>query len=373
VGLFAKISNKVLFVINIIMVAVFLFACLNWYFNPQQLPLVSLLGLAFPFLLLLVLFFMVWWFFFKRKWALISAIAIILGGREIVHFFAFNVNSEFVETKNQKDIRIVTWNVARFIEQKKNNNPGSRARYKMLQQIKKTDADILCLQEFASSPNADWYNNIIAIGKGLNYPFYYFPHFRDGNPLNSGNVIFSRFPIIDSGTVRFPRPTLPEALVFVDIKRGGKMIRIYTTHLQSNQFKKEDISKIEDLKGGKSFWGNFPHIFSKLSFAIRQRSVQADMVNDIMKNSPYPVVFTGDLNDVPNSYTYHQVRGKLNDAFLKRGFGIGRTFSSISPTLRIDYFFYDNNFRLQQYKRVLSNYSDHFMLISDFDLIQEAK
>ena len=44
-------------------------------------------------------------------------------------------------------------------------------------------------------------------------------------------------------------------------------------------------------------------------------------------------IVTGDFNDVPNTYTYFTIRGKLQDAFLKQGFGIGRTYSGISPTL----------------------------------------
>ncbi len=58
----------------------------------------------------------------------------------------------------------------------------------------------------------------------------------------------------------------------------------------------------------------------------------------------------------------------MQDAFLKRGFGIGRTFSAISPTLRIDYIFADKRFRIDQFKRIVKNYSDHYMLVADIEL-----
>jgi len=58
-GVFARISSRVLFFINIIVVAAFLVACINPYINPQLWPLLSLISLAFPFLLLLVLAFFV--------------------------------------------------------------------------------------------------------------------------------------------------------------------------------------------------------------------------------------------------------------------------------------------------------------------------
>ena len=58
----------------------------------------------------------------------------------------------------------------------------------------------------------------------------------------------------------------------------------------------------------------------------------------------------------------------MQDAFLKKGTGIGRTFTGLSPTLRIDYIFADHNFSIKQFKRVTKKYSDHFMLVADVEL-----
>jgi endonuclease/exonuclease/phosphatase (EEP) superfamily protein YafD len=80
------------------------------------------------------------------------------------------------------------------------------------------------------------------------------------------------------------------------------------------------------------------------------------------------LLMCADMNDVPNSYTYFRIRGKMQDAFLKKGFGIGRTFSALSPTLRIDYIFADHNFRVKQFNRLVKNYSDHYMLVTDVEL-----
>ncbi|GAB3424346.1 endonuclease/exonuclease/phosphatase family protein [Niabella aquatica] len=368
-GIFARISNRVLFVINIIVAGAFLLACITPHTSPENWPLVALISLAFPFLLILVIVFLVWWLLVRRKWALLSGIVLILGSGEITDFFAFKFYASFKESKNEGTIRIATWNVARFIEMVRNNNMGSQTRYKMLKQIGQVNADILCFQEFSSSINPDWYNNIVAVSKGLGYPYYYFHHDLDGDRLFNGNVIFSRFPIVDTGMVRFPRPTLPEAIVFADIKVGKKLIRVHTTHLQSNQFRKEDLSKIQEIKGGKgNILSNTRYILSKLSVAITHRSIQADMVHTIIANSPYPVIFCGDMNDVPNSYTYKTVKGNMQDAFLQKGFGIGRTYTSLSPTLRIDYILADEHFNIGQCKRVTTGYSDHYMVVADVSL-----
>ena len=82
----------------------------------------------------------------------------------------------------------------------------------------------------------------------------------------------------------------------------------------------------------------------------------------------YPVIFCGDFNDVPNSYTYFTVRGNMQDAFLEKGSGIGRSFTSISPTLRIDYILTSNDFSVLQFDRNKRKYSDHYMLVTDLKL-----
>ena len=62
------------------------------------------------------------------------------------------------------------------------------------------------------------------------------------------------------------------------------------------------------------------------------------------------------------------MRGDLQDAFLKKGFGIGRTFTGLSPTLRIDYIFTDHHFRIEQFTRLVKNLSDHYMIVADIGL-----
>ena len=75
----------------------------------------------------------------------------------------------------------------------------------------------------------------------------------------------------------------------------------------------------------------------KLKDALGLRGYQADTVRRQLDASPYPYIICGDFNDVPNSYTYFHIRGNLQDAFIAKSFGIGRSYIHISPTLRIDY------------------------------------
>lgn len=354
---------------NIIVVILFLLACLVPVLNPQSWWFISFLGLAFPFLLVIVIIYMLVWLFTLRRFALISAIALVLGLKNILVLVAFHGGSSFHQTKKTGEVRIVSWNVARFIEMKRNNNKGSQTRMQMMELLEKQQADIVCLQEFFHSYDPEWYPNIDYISKTLNYPYWYFSHDLDADKHFSGSIIFSRYPIIDSGMVRYPRPTLPDALVHADIKVNNDTIRVYTTHLQSLQFGKSDYQKLRDIKEGEDqLLSNSKTIFSKWKLAVANRSIQADIIEKVLEDSPYPRIFCGDLNDVPNSYTYFTVKGDMQDAFLKKGFGIGRTFSAISPTLRIDYIFADDEFRISQFNRVVKRYSDHYLIAADVEL-----
>lgn len=362
------IVKKTLIVLNIVTAFFYLLSCMAPYVKPTDAWLISLFGLAFPVLLMLLIGFVFFWLILKWRMVWFPLLVILVGYKSIGVFWGFNRPSGFRYEKKGEHIRIASWNVARFLEWKKNDNEKSKTRLKMLELIKKQNADILCLQEFFHSPDSRFYNNISEI-RDMGYPYHYFSYDPDGEYQYIGAAIFSKYPMIDTGMVRYFRPSMPEALVHADIKAGEDTIRVFTTHLQSVQFRKRDYDAINEIASAEdSFFINSKTVLSKLKKAMNYRSSQADIVRQILDDSPYPVVFCGDLNDVPNSHTYFTIRGKMQDAFLKTGFGIGRTYTSLSPTLRIDYIFTDEYFRIAQFTRVVKYLSDHFMLMADVEL-----
>jgi endonuclease/exonuclease/phosphatase family metal-dependent hydrolase len=320
--------------------------------------------------LILLLLFIPFWLFIRRpRYVLISIIPLLLGWKSIAVFFAFHASDDFTNKKPANTLRVVHWNVARFVEWKRNNNKGSQTRLKMMDLIKAQNADVLCLQEFFHSTDSVYYDNLNYLMKNLGYPYFHYSWDNDGWLQYNGQVIFSRHPIIDSSTIRFPRPGMEESLLEADIVFGSDTVRVFTTHLQSVQFRKEDFQDIEEIKSrDDSLLENSKNIFSKLKRAAVYRSRQANIVHERIKQSPHPCIVTGDFNDVPNSYTYFKIRGNLQDAFLKKGFGVGRTYSGLSPTLRIDYILPGKQFEVVQFKRIINDYSDHYMLVTDLKL-----
>lgn len=363
-------TKKFVISANLLAVVLFLLSCLTPLLHPQQWWWVSLLGLAFPFFLLVVICFLVGWLvMLKFRLTLISLCALVLGYKNIGVFIAFHAPSTFEITKDPKTIRVVSWNVARFIELKRNNNQGSITRKKMMALLAEQQADVLCLQEFYTSDNPAYYDNIATIRQELGYPYYYLSKDLDGDSTYYTSVIFSRYPLVDSGMVRFPRPSQPEVLLQADLQTADGIIRVFTTHLQSQRFDKQDYQRMEKIREREdSLFYHFIPIVGKVKKGLVIRSQQADMIASLLADSPHPVVLAADLNDVPNSYTYFTVRGNLQDAFLEKGSGIGRTYRGLSPTLRIDYIFADRRLRVKQFTRVKKDYSDHYMLVTDLVL-----
>lgn len=368
---FRRFTKLTFIVLNVLAAVAFLLSCLASSLNPVQYWYIAMLGLGFGFIVITLIAFILFWAVFKPRLLLISLIALLIGYKSIGIFFGFHVSKKFNYQKAPATLRIAHWNVARFTEWKRNNNKGSQTRLKMLDQIKEQNADVLCLQEFFTSTDSIYYNNLSQIVKDLGYPYYYFAQSNDGDLQWFGNAIFSRLPIIDSGKLYFPHSKFPETLLHADIKFGNDTVRIYTTHLQSVNFKKEDYQSIEEIKDEQKNIVAAKGVFGKVRRGFTYRKEQADIIKEVLSNDPYPTILTGDFNDVPNSYTYATIRGdKLRDIFLEKGFGVGRTFNAISPTLRIDYLFATKEFETVQFNRIVKNLSDHYMLVTDVKLKQ---
>src|SRR5258707_6873352 len=111
---FRLFTKRFLIICNAGIVFFFLLACLAPYLNPQRWWFIAFLGIGFPFLLIAVIGFMVWWLFIRRKFAFISAIALLIGVKSIGILFAFHIPPKFNYKKQDGSIRVANWNVARF-------------------------------------------------------------------------------------------------------------------------------------------------------------------------------------------------------------------------------------------------------------------
>ncbi len=358
--------KKILLVLTILLCIFYLLTLLVPYLNPKYWWAVGFLGLTFPYLFFLLLFVFFFWLIVKPKFSLIPLIVLLLGIKQISVTFAAHFNNTDVSKKPDSTFRIVSWNVANMYGLSNNKEIKQHNRTELAQSILDLNPDIICLQEFNHSyTQGENANNIGLFSKQFPYYFYSKDFDKENGYYTSGSILFSKYPIIDSGKISYPG-TFTGSLIYIDIKLNNDTLRIFTTHLQSFGFNNRDYAEMNKIKqrDEQSIEAS-KSIFKKMKAAFTNRGMQADIVHVNTDSVAYPSVICGDFNDVPTSYTYFHIRGQRQDAFLKSGLGVGKTYNSLAPMLRIDYILPDTSFIIKQFDMVDENLSDHVMLISD--------
>lgn len=359
---------RILFIfINLGIILVYLSVCLVPFLNTGNYWFLAFPGLAFPLLFLALCCFMIFWAVIRSGWFWVTLIALLLGVQQIAAVFSFHLPERFSAVKQPHTLRVFHWNIESW-DDYADPKPGEISfRPQMMNLIRSQQADILCFEEYADKKRMkDSSSNLSTIIK-MGYPYYLFAITAEKERYNpKGVIIFSKYPIIHSDTFSYGENTQAEHLISIDIQAGDKIFRIFTTHLQSVRFEHSDYASLSRLKHAEDpGYRDSRTIVSKLKRGYEYRYRQAEMVKQKIEESPYPVIITGDFNDVPNSNTYFTIRGKLQDTFLEKGYWIGRTFRYISPTLRIDYILADKRFKVNQFRVIHVPYSDHYPVEAD--------
>ncbi len=356
--------RTLLLILNLVFIFIYLLACLVPFINTGKYWFIALSGLAFPVIFFALFCFMILWLLLKSKWFWVSFVALLIGTQQIISVFGLHFPQKFSAQAQANTLRVLHWNVEswdNFLDSKHSHLPD------MIHLLKKSNADVLCFEEYADVQDMHDSNSVSSAIMKLGYPHYAFAATERNLENDSrGVIIFSRYPIIQSDTFNYGKNTQAEHLIYADIKCGEKTFRIFTTHLQSVRFQYSDYQSLARLKRARDpGYHDSRTIVSKLKAGYQYRYLQAQIVKQKISQSPYPVIITGDFNDVPNSNTYFEIKGNLQDAFLKKGFFIGRTFRFISPTLRIDYILADKSFKVNQFQVIHVPYSDHYPIEAD--------
>jgi endonuclease/exonuclease/phosphatase family metal-dependent hydrolase len=341
---------------NLVVAFLLIVSYISVYISPDFIPILAFFGLIYPVLLFLNFVFSVFWIFRKNKLFLISVIAIFIGINNFLNFFAFGSNAEIA---GNNKIKILSYNVRMFNLYDWNDDKESGN--KIFQYIKNENPDIICLQEFYSDKkNHNFQDSIIKFQRTKDYLISF------KNKENySGNAIFSRFPIVNSGFVNIG--TTKQKCIFADIKIEKDTIRVYSIHLASIHLDRKDyeyIDNIDENQESDIFFG----IGSKVSKAYQTRSREVEAISPHVLQSTYKSVVCGDFNDIPISYSYKKIRGKFKDSFLESGFATGGTYNGLLPSFRIDYILHNPKLQSNNFKVGKIKSSDHFPISCDIYL-----
>jgi len=180
--------------------------------------------------------------------------------------------------------------------------PKKGVETQILDFIKTEAPDILSVQEYHPHKNID-----------LSFFKYKFEKLS-GSKTKYGQAIFSKFPIINSGSIEFP-DTANNA-IYADVVKGKDTLRIYNIHLESMRIE----TKVEDLKTEDS-----ERLFKRISSTFKMQQFQTELF------------LTYDFKFFP---------------------------------IRIDFIFADEAFNVNGFKAYNNHYSDHYPIMTTLSLTE---
>lgn len=345
--------RKILFYINILFAACLLLAYAAYFISPNTSYLPAFFGLTYYIWLAINVFFILIWFFLKIRYSLLSILVIAVGFALHKKQFAthFSINS----TPPDGYFKYMSYNVQLFGLYNWKENKAHRDE--IFRYIKKENPDIITFQEYYQDDLKrfkttdtlrqilDAKNVHLGIASSLK------------NTQHWGIATYSKYPIIHKGEIKFTK-SRGNICIYSDIKIGKDTIRVFNVHFQSNHLHTESIEKI--IQGDSTAKVLAFDMFNALKKGYEKRAAQVDTVAKAISSSPYPVVVSGDFNDIPVSYTYKKLTENLEDAFLNEGGGFGFTYAGKIPFLRIDYILHNAKIDAKNFKVSSKKLSDHY-------------
>ncbi len=310
-----------------------------------------------------ICFFLVLFWLFKSKIRSFYPLAVLLLGFPMLKRTVQFNSPQNIGSKH--DFSVLNYNVSGFWsdEYYQSKNPDKTVR--AIHFAADFDADIKCFQDFYNWDETPITGSIKRISrKGT--PFFVAAKPKEISVENQGGlglIIFSKYPL--KLVLRETFGAAGNGILVADMDFKGKTIRIINTQLQStgvrvgkvvmgdrNTFKKESRSLLSSLKHG-----------------FERRFAQVDRLEQLVQESPHPVLLCGDFNEVPYGYAYGKIRNRLNNAFEEAGYGFGATLNRSPRFVRIDQQFYSDSLLVKSFETLNEvDNSDHFPIYAEYEV-----
>ena len=320
-------------------------SCATTWLNPSLFPRMTILGLAFPLFLLPNLLFIPLWLLLRPRMVLVPLLGIGLCGSYIFDYVPLRLSS----SSQPEGMKVLSWNAYA---------PSDLQADTVSQYLLQSEADIICLQEFA--PTRKSYQPLLTEMTARGYQ-----QESDGN----GRYVFSRYPILDMHVLDMATAHT-NGVMALQLLVDADTVCLLNCHFESISFSDDDKgdlnSTIHDPDRSK--------VHSELRFLARKlaspaafRGRQVECVGHYLDSLPSQrsVLLCGDFNDTPISYTYQHISRRLQSSFRQAGRGVGVTYAERNFPIRIDHIFSSSHWqctRAEVQQQVLL--SDHYPVVA---------
>jgi len=331
--------NKIVFFLNSLAATMLLLAYVLPYVEPKKFAFLSVLSLSVPFLIILNILFLIYWLLQVKKQLLLSLIILFVGFIFLSPLYKFS-SSKNIEDEN--NIKVMNYNVRLFNVFKWIKEES--VDQKIVDFINEKQPDILSIQEYRRDED-------------INLSGYEKFEVISGQKVKNGQAIFSKFPIINSGSIEFPNSF--NNAIYVDIVKNKDTIRVYNVHLQSMKID----ANADALKNETS-----ENLYRRVSKTFTMQQLQAEQFLEHKSKCPYKMIVCGDFNNTAYSYVYKEIKGDLQDAFVEAGNAFGRTYDIRFFPVRIDFLLVDDAFEVNSFKTFDVVLSDHYPIMAKVKL-----
>jgi endonuclease/exonuclease/phosphatase family metal-dependent hydrolase len=334
-----------MFLVITIMMAMFtVFGLFGGSVQPSKSTAMAMLVYVLPLLVVGDALLLIYWLIRRRwYWAVIPALTLLCCIPYIGTIWQFQFFSS--DEGSKAGLKVATYNVAAFGRE----TSGFKAE-DILSEMRKQNVDVLCIQEY-SDESGDQLNS-------ESYGVYFNYHAMGRDDM----VIYSRYPVKESGVINFGETN--NSAMWADIDVKGKSVRIYNVHMETTGFNRMLHKAAKAESHGSTVETNrlLRAIYQNYTGGMMIRAGQARLVAEEVSKAKGPVVLCGDFNDVPYSYVYNTLLGDLVDGFKECGKGFMYTFTGNKP-VRIDYIFHDESLQGVTYYKLDHTYSDHYPVL----------
>ncbi len=244
-------------------------------------------------------------------------------------------------------LSVLTYNTQRMGNFRKVGNN------EVIRYLQQADADVLCLQEVEVYKDGHYLTLPELRDAFTEYPYTYYDFKVFNSRRQYGNVVFSRYPLVNKHTIRYEsRGNITSCC---DVVVREDTLRLMVNHLESNRL---------------SFHEQRDTLIEKMKIARKIRWKQALRVKKAMIQSPYPVIVVGDFNSLPVGLTYQMLKLGVRDCFLETSrWRLGLTYVHDLWGARIDYILC--SCCLKPYRCIVDQVSasDHFPVIASIEWV----
>jgi endonuclease/exonuclease/phosphatase (EEP) superfamily protein YafD len=325
-----KIFRLIVLIIHLGILFLLLGTLLNAYIPPKIFPWFNLLSLGFPVLIILYIILTVFWMLSWKK----RTFVFMFAGLVFINPVKRWVNYSDQNQKPGSEIKVISFNT----------RAGRIGNKEVEPYLKSQNADVILLQEDA----------------GIKYKF---ESYQKANP-GGGLTILTKHKIIKQQMIDPQDEGVRIPGLMADIEINGRTYRFIDVYLNPFRFQKEMVKLNGDTDNDEQ---KIKDVIKRLIPTFKKHQEQIDLIREVIDNSPYPVILTGDFNSVPNSYEYYHLSEGLEDAFLTAGKGSATSFHDYKFPIRIDYVFSSKSIKAISYKVDRSiSISDHYPVTVKF-------